>query len=246
MDKTVSARIVYGIGVLSVIALLVILGFAGNSWRSQEAERLAEEGNVISADSILQDPLITVVPEEVRGGVAQPLEEDPKRGNDAASVQLIEFGNYESAESGQIQEVISRLLQEYPDDVRHVWKDFPVPTVNPNSETAAMAARCAEEQGAFWQYHDILYANQSSFADSPWLDFAGQMGLDEDAFDKCLAMQTTKRRVLRGYYTAKMLEFETAPAFYINSRRLPGVQTYEELKDAITNELNSDNEATDE
>ena len=87
-------------------------------------------------------------------------ERDHVRGPEAAPVTLIEYGDYQCPYCGQAEVVIRGLLDEFGDELRYVWRHLPLNDVHPNAQMAAEAAEAAGAQGAFWQMHDRLLADQ--------------------------------------------------------------------------------------
>src|SRR5258708_3005402 len=114
------------------------------------------------------------------------VEPSPSLGPASAPVTIIEFGDFQSTfckmEEGALQQVRDR----YRDQVRLVFKDFP-PLTSRDAVEAAKAARCANEQGRFWQFHDALYADQSKLKVPDLKAAARRLGLDSVKFDSCLA-----------------------------------------------------------
>ena len=133
----------------------------------------------------------------------------------------------------KMKTVIEEILTEYPNDVRHIWKDFPIPTQHTYASDAALAARCADEQNAFWQYHDLLLASQSFFSDSAWVELAQDLGLDIAVFSGCMDSKQYERLVTQGYFTARALNVDTAPSYYINDEYFSGVQSFETMRSTI-------------
>lgn len=183
------------------------------------------------------DPFVSVPPEGTRGGRPQELESDPRRGASGASVVIVEFGDFECAECATMAPILDQLLDEYPDDILHIWKDYPLPTKHPFSETAARAARCAQEQGSFWEYHDLLLERQFEFVTQPWSDLAVELELDEGRFSECLSSGKTEELVVQGFFIGRTLELEKAPSYFVNNQFISGAATYSELKQIIDQEL---------
>ena len=82
------------------------------------------------------------------------------KGSKNAPVQLVEFADYECPYCQQVNPLIQKLEEEYGDKLSVAYKDFPLP-MHHRSEKAAEAARCAGEQGKYWEYHDVLYYSHS-------------------------------------------------------------------------------------
>ena len=159
------------------------------------------------------------------------------RGNASAPVEIIEFGDFNCGYCGRFHEqTLSPLLETYGDHVRFVYRDFPI--LAESSITAAVAARCAGEQGHFWEYHDLLYENQGSFGQiGAFGQFAGQLELDVDDFSTCLEEQRHLEAVVADYREAQSMGIRGTPAFFINGRPVIGAQPFQEFARVINEEL---------
>lgn len=93
--------------------------------------------------------------------VKVPIGSSPIRGPVNAWVTMVEFGDFECPFCGEEEPVVEALLRAFPNDLRLVFKNFPLTSIHPYAEGAAIAAECAGEQGDFWPMHDILFANQT-------------------------------------------------------------------------------------
>ncbi len=233
-------RIIYGLGFAALAALVIAYLFFEQLIADTfpEAQVTATEAVVTGAE-LPFDPLVTVVPEEERFlKTPKALDTDPARGDlDSPSVTIIEFGDFQCEGCAEMKPVLEEIVNLYPDDVQHVWKDFPLPSEHPQTEAAALAARCAQQQDTFWAYHDLLFDRQGEFALYPWTTFAESVLLDIDQFESCLSVATVEQRVVEGYLVARSLELDTTPTYYINERKLVGVQDVETLKVIIEEEI---------
>lgn len=238
-------------GALSVAAFLIVWVFIGQLFRdtfpnagSKEIqENITENGNS-SQENEDQDTTADTSStirsaEELYGGLPKPLDTDPQRGASQPVVTIIEFGDFQCEHCADMAPILDQLVQEFPNDVLHVWKDFPIPALHPYAEIAAQAARCAQDQDRFWEYHDVLLERQGTFPLTPWYDIADEVGLDAEQFEQCLTSNTYERLVVSGFMVARTLDIETAPSYYINDRLLTGPQTYESLQELVTSEIQS-------
>ena len=119
--------------------------------------------------------------------------------------------------------------------------------MGPESQWAAEASECAAEQDAFWEYHDFLYENQNgenrgAFSQDNLKQFAGQLGLDEDAFNQCLDSGKYTDIVQQEKQMAQQLGVQSTPTFVINGRPVVGAQPFESFQQVIESILdNGDN-----
>jgi protein-disulfide isomerase len=159
------------------------------------------------------------------------------RGSDKAKVTIVKFEDYQCPYCKAVQPTFTELLKRYDGKVRIVHKDLPLDTIHPQARPAAEAARCAGEQGKFWDYHDKLYSTGAKFSAEELKNSAREVGLDIDGFDKCLASGKFKGAVQNDLLEGAKLGLNGTPAFFINGRELTGAQPLEAFVAIIDEEL---------
>ncbi len=115
-------------------------------------------------------------------------------GQPAAPVTIVEFGDYQCPGCGAFaSQVKPQIEREYvaSGQAKFVFYDFPLVSIHPHAFLAARAARCAGDQDLFWEYHNEVFRNQSTWSQqqsvvSPFMDYAETVGADVDAFEGCL------------------------------------------------------------
>ena len=129
-------------------------------------------------------------------------------------------------------------MQRYINDgtLRLEWYDFPY--LGQESVRAAVAARAAQEQGKFWEYHDILYQSQKgensgAFSDENLVAFAEEAGLDVERFEEALESGKYEEVVEEDFREAQEAGVQGTPSFMINGRTLVGAQPVETFSQAI-------------
>ncbi len=166
-------------------------------------------------------------------------EGEPSIGPETARVTIVEFGEYQCPYCGKAYETVLKVLEDYPNDVRLVYRDFPL-DFHQSAVPAAVAANCAGDQGKYWEYHDLLMKNQRALAESDLNGHAETVGLDIDTFKGCLASPGDHvAEVLEDLEDGKRLGVTGTPAFFVNGIFLNGAVPYEQFKDIIDRELGS-------
>jgi protein-disulfide isomerase len=159
----------------------------------------------------------------------------PALGNAGAPVVMIEYGDFRCPFCGKFaREVEPKLVDEYVESgtLRMEWRDFPY--LGRESVGAALAARAAQEQGKFWEYHDLLYENQSGgFSDERLVELAREAGLDVEEFEADLASGRHEEAVARDFQEGQRIGITGTPTFVINGEVLAGAQPIEVFEDAI-------------
>ncbi len=168
-------------------------------------------------------------------------DDDPAYGPEDASVIMIEFSDFNCPYCGRFaRETLPLVRENYEGRIRFVYRDFPI--LGDSSLQAAITAECANDQGAFWEYHDLLFANQGSFNQEMFIQFAGELELDVDQFTACQNDPATRDEVGADYAEAQRLGANGTPTFFINGRRVIGAQPYEAFQSVIDEELASTGE----
>ncbi len=121
--------------------------------------------------------------------------------------------------------------------MKFVWKDFPLASIHPEAAKASEAAHCAGDQGKYWAYHDVLFANQRALQPANLKKYAADLQLNTATFDRCLDSGTHAARVQSGLQEATMLGLTSTPSIFINGRLVMGAQPFEAFQSVIDDEL---------
>jgi protein-disulfide isomerase len=157
--------------------------------------------------------------------------DSPSLGPANAPVTLVEFSDFECPVCRNLHDALRGLLPNYP-QVRVVFKDYPIEQIHPWARTAALAARCAYQQDpkAFWKMYDLIYDGQETIsAENAWgkmTDFAGQSGLNPDAFKACMASPEAGAAVNASRDNGIQLEVNSTPTIFVNGRRIVGADPH--------------------
>jgi protein-disulfide isomerase len=161
----------------------------------------------------------------------------PFKGRADAPVVLVKFEDFHCPFCKQAQPTLVQLLARYPEQIRLVHKDFPIDELHPGARAAHIAARCANEQGKFWSYHDALYASAPKTAPEELQKYAKDADLDLARFDQCLSADKYSTAVEKDIDEGKQAGVTGTPAFYINGRLIAGAQPLENFVRIIDEEL---------
>lgn len=161
------------------------------------------------------------------------------RGNPDAPVTIVEFSDFQCPYCQSAQTVLKQVLDKYPGKVRLAFRDFPLRQIHPQAQLAAEASRCAAEQGKFWEYHDLLFANASKLEASSLAAHAGSAKLDVNAFSACVASSRFKAAVEADLQAGLSAGVAGTPAFFINGTLLSGSQPLSAFESIIQSELDS-------
>jgi protein-disulfide isomerase len=152
-------------------------------------------------------------------------------------VTLVEFSDFHCPFCKRVQPTLEQLMVKYPKQVKLVFRDFPLDQLHPQARGAAEAARCAHEQGKFWEYHDLLFTNAPKASPDDLGKYAEQVGLDGKKFDVCLSDGSQQAAVQQDVEEGSRLGITGTPMFFINGRPLSGALPFEQFVQVIEEEL---------
>lgn len=141
-----------------------------------------------------------------------------------SAVTLVEFSDFECPYCAKMVGVMDELIRAYPGKVRLIVKDFPLPS-HPGSELAHEACLAAKAQGKYWEMYHLLFANQQRLQESDLLKYGGQLHLDASKLENALKTHRYKNEVEESKAEGTALGVTATPTFFLNGRKLEGVQT---------------------
>lgn len=160
----------------------------------------------------------------------------PVRGQAQAPVTIIEFSDLQCPFCARVTPTLKELMKQYPDQVRWVFKSFPL-DFHADSPLAHAAALAAERQGKFWEMHDLIFANQPNLKRDNLLAEARSLNLDMDRFTADLDSADIKKQLATDKKEGEGLGINGTPSFFINGKPFSGAMPMEQFQAAINNEL---------
>ena len=178
-----------------------------------------------------------------------PVGDSPVRGPDDALVTIVEFSDYQCPYCQRAEETISELREEYPDQVRVVFKQYPLP-MHQQANAASRAALAAGKQGKYWEMHDLLFSYQkvmrgkSDQEMKEWTaGFAGELGLDVAQFKEDFDSKEVRRQIERDKKLAEKLRVRGTPHFFANGVRIKGAKEYAHFEEVVEKQLDKAEDA---
>ena len=164
---------------------------------------------------------------------------NPVLGEEGASVEVVEFGDFQCPYCGRFfREIESRLRKDFVETgkVKFAYRDFAF--LGPESKDAALAARCASDQGKFWAYHDKLFGsqngeNQGAFGGENLKAFAKTIGLNPTQFGQCFNQRKYDTDVQKEFDETLKLKINSTPTLFVNGRPVLDLYNYEGLSSLI-------------
>ena len=149
---------------------------------------------------------------------------DHRQGPDDAPVTLVEYGDFECPQCAAAHPIIERVRATFGDGLRLVFRHFPLTSSHPNAQRAAEAAEwvAAQNEGAFWPFHDAMYADSSSLSEKQISARIDELGLPGKDFPAAWQAHTHLARVKQDFIGGIDSGVTGTPAFFINGQRHPG------------------------
>lgn len=200
-----------------------------------DAERLALESN-------LRERLFKKYNAKFTIKQIQPIvqtistENQPARGKATAPVTVVMFSDFQCSACSATHPVLQEVLKTFGDKIRFVVRDFPLVTIHENSYVAALAANAANAQGKFFEYTEILYANQSKLDEASLIEYAAQVGLNVKQFETDLKSKKYAPEVEKDIADGKTLGITGTPTIYVNGVKVRGYSS-EAFRQAIDKAL---------
>ena len=161
----------------------------------------------------------------------------PVKGGEKAPVTIVEFSDFHCPFCKQVVSTLAKLESRYGDKIKLVFRDFPIDSLHPGASKAHEAARCADEQGKFWAYHDKLFAGPTNSSPELFNRFAKEVGLELAAFETCLSSGKHQAAIKKDIAEGQRLGVAGTPAFFINGRLFTGAQPLDAFVRVIDEEL---------
>lgn len=161
---------------------------------------------------------------------------DHIQGNDAASVTIVEFGDYQCQFCGDAYPILKEIEEAFGRQIRFVFRHFPLANAHQYAVPAALAAEAAGLQGKFWEMHDALFDNQYRLDGDLFDELAETIGLDLERFQQDSVSDALREKVENDFDSGVRSGVNGTPSFYVNGTKFDGGVTdlYQMLKESTT------------
>jgi protein-disulfide isomerase len=158
------------------------------------------------------------------------------KGNDC-QITVVEYSEFQCPFCVRVLPTVKRLMSEYSGKARWIVRDFPL-SFHDRARPAAVAAKCAQQQGKYWDMYAALFDNQKDLSDKAFDEAAKKAKLDQDKFKKCVSSPAAVNAMIdANFESGQKYGVTGTPAFFINGRRLSGALPYEKFKEIFDEEL---------
>lgn len=224
------------LGTALFVLSLCLVAFFGyrvfNYYRQIKSGVIDPETYSFQTTAASQSRLVAIA-EAAPGSGVLATSDDPSIGPTDAKLTIVEFADFGCPYSEQESYVVDAITRQYPNDVRVIYRDFPLTDLHPGADLAAEAGGCAHEQGEFWAYHDILFRNSGEFTEDLLIDYAGQADLDMNKFRTCLQSGKYADEVAQDQADGVAAGVTGTPTFYLNGEKIDGAIPFSTFQDIV-------------
>ncbi len=166
----------------------------------------------------------------------------PSLGSPEARVKVEEFSDFQCPSCGSVESIIKEIITTFGSRIVFYYKHFPLVSIHPYAFRAALASECANDQGKFWEYHDLLFANQNvggspRFSRDELIGYAKELNLEQDKFTACLDSRAKEKVVRDDMAEGNARNLNGTPTFFVNGEQVQFKESFSELKDIIQKKL---------
>jgi protein-disulfide isomerase len=219
------------------VVLFLALGFLGCKPSQQELEKAVGDylqknpqviQKIVQAQKPQKAPELPLE-ERIKRAIPVDLNNAPIQGPANAPITIVEFSDFQCPFCSRVEPTLKQLLKDYPGKVRLAFRQNPLP-FHQNAPSAAKAALAAQEQGKFWEFHDLLFENQKDLSENNIKKLAEQSGLNMNKFEKSWQSNKFDTQIAEDMNFAKSHQATGTPAFFINGVSLSGAQPVDSFK----------------
>lgn len=143
-------------------------------------------------------------------------------GNSNASIELVEYGDYECPYCGRAYPIVKDIQQKLGSELKFVFRNFPLSKIHPHAFSAAVATEAAGLQNKFWEMHDIVFENQKALDVENIFLYANSIGLDLERFKNDIQQKPLIEKVEKDFETGLRSGVNRTPTFFINGQKYDG------------------------
>lgn len=167
---------------------------------------------------------------------------DHSKGPANAPVTLVEYSDFQCPACKAYESSLKQLATQYDQELKIVYRHFPLTSIHKNAQLAAQASEAAALQGKFWEYHDVLFNTQDRWEgernpEGMFVEYAKSLGLDEERFKKDLNSDEVKKAVKEDAESAMKAGVNATPTFFLNGKFLEAPNNYEQFSAYIVEQL---------
>ena len=236
-DETITFKRSHFYSVLVVLAFAVGILVGYVAWGRGSTATAAVPAQAAAAQQpsgqVAEAP--TAQPQFTRYDI--PTEGYPSLGPDDAPITIVEFSDFQCPFCRRFHdETYQALLDAYPNQIRFVYRNLPLTSIHPAAMPTAIASLCANDQGAYWDFHEKLFSSET--LDEPtFIQYAADLNLNVDEFTACLSSGKHDDFIQKDMDFSLNLGVQSTPTFFVNGLAIVGAQPLSSFQQLIDKEL---------
>jgi protein-disulfide isomerase len=227
----------YSVLVVLAFAVGILLGYVmwGRGTTAVVADAGTNAAQPAAAAPVAEAPVVTEEPQFTRYEI--PTEGYPSLGPDDAPIVIVEFSDFQCPFCRRFHdETYNDLLNAYPGQIRFVYRNLPLTSIHPDAMPSAVASLCANDQNAYWDYHEKLFSSEALTRET-FIQYATDLGLNVEEFTACLDSGKHDEFISQDMDFALNLGVQSTPTFFINGLAVVGAQPLATFTQIIDKEL---------
>lgn len=166
-----------------------------------------------------------------------------KGATESAQVTVVEFSDFECPACRSVQPLVTQLMENYGESVQFVYRHYPLVSIHPNAQPAAIFAEAAAEQGKFWEVHDLLFETQSEWSEissrdelqETFMRYAESLDMDVAQLEERMNDDAVLTAVQRDVSDGNTVNLSGTPTFYVNGVQTPAPQLLSTVESLVVN-----------
>jgi protein-disulfide isomerase len=250
-EQIVVSKSMYNRLIIAIISVAIISAFLGGYVIGGET---AEPKEIIIRETVQNSQTKQTTQEQFGPQIIRniSLDDDPMKGNPDAPITIIEFSDFQCPFCAKFHETtLPQLEKNYisTGKVNFVYRDFPIQSIHPNAIPAALASECADDQGKFWEMHDMIFENQISWQGlsieqsvNLFTEYSSEIGLNTDEFDSCMSSVKHLEEIRNDLNDGREYGVTGTPGFFVGNEeigftKLIGAQPFSSFQRVIDGQL---------
>ncbi len=229
MQENIKPKSSFFFGIITGVAIIAVVGFfvmMGMYLKQDKAKNTPQQVVNNQVEDNQPDQPVSLEALEIK-------DTDHIRGNKNAQITIVEYSDFQCPYCLRFHETMKQIITNYSDDVRWVYRHFPLDSIHPVARKASEASECANDQGKFWEYTDEVFVNQSGLSLESLSTIAANINLNVSKFNSCLSSGKYSAKVNANYKEGIQIGVRGTPGNFINGQSVPGAVPYEQISAMI-------------
>jgi protein-disulfide isomerase len=147
---------------------------------------------------------------------------DHSQGTAKAAIEIVEYGDFECPDCGDAHQTVKKIEQVFGNQIRFVFRNFPLTDIHPYAMAAAMAAEAAGLQHKYWEMHNLIFQNQDRLSEDIFIQLANSIGLAPQKFKEDLHLKGLQEKIASDFDSGVRSGVNGTPTFFINGQKFDG------------------------